>query len=96
MAATDEFIQLRKTITKELELEVAILSKTLKDKIAGGEAEITSMVASLSDDRLVNMQLAEIDRQWHRIELEFEQRAAWVQQLAAQVRKSFYFCFIYF
>lgn len=39
VAAKDEFIQLRKAITKELELEVALLGKALKDKVAGGEAE---------------------------------------------------------
>jgi hypothetical protein len=40
VAAKDQFIQLRKAITKELELEVALLGKALKDKVAGGEAEV--------------------------------------------------------
>ncbi len=47
--------------------------------------QIAAIVAALADDRLVGMQLREIDRQWRRIELEFEQRAAWTQQLAAQL-----------
>jgi hypothetical protein len=85
LAATDQFFQLRKTITKELELEVAILGKTLKDKIAGGEAEIAAIVAALSDDKLVNMKLTDIDAQWQRIDMEFEQRNAWILQLSAQV-----------
>lgn len=53
---------------------------------SGSEAEIESVVVGLSDAvRLVGMQLSDIDAQWHRIELEFEQRAAWIQQLEAQV-----------
>lgn len=47
--------------------------------------QIAAIVAALADDRLVGMQLRDIDRQWRRIELEFEQRAAWTQQLAAQL-----------
>jgi hypothetical protein len=62
------------------------LLRTIYESQSRSESEIEHIVAGLSDDKLVNMQLDEIDQQWHRIELEFDQRAAWIQQLSAQVR----------
>ncbi len=83
-AARDEYVTIRKAIFKELELEVSLLGKTLKERLAASEADLAVVIAGLDDEKVVNLTLEAIDQQWTRIQDEFESRQAWIDKLSNQ------------